>query len=120
MDFEITQICEKLYIFYLDSGMFVNNVSDICTMFNEYLIYVTSEIDWDARLLFDDSTLSCIVAHDNNNTTCGCIKYNILNKFSFRNVVVSLVIFHISKLNSKKATLSDIIPANLLKIGSNI
>ena len=95
---------KKNAIIHPDNNTFVDNVSNICTLFNNYFINVISDFGSDNLLLCGDNALSCVIAHDNQ-TYIECIKsmHNILpNEFNYRIVDVSMVNSHIFELNSKK------------------
>ena len=109
-------------IILLNNDDIVNNRSDVCNIFNEYFINVTSDIGSDDRLNYNDNTMSCAATHDNH-SSIECIKSmdsSYSTEFSFHNVNVSAVKSHLYKLNVKKATGPDMLPAKLLKIGSDI
>ena len=66
--------------------------------------------------------MSCAATHDKH-SSMECIKSmdsSYSTEFSFHNVNVSAVKSHLYKLNVKKATGPDMLPAKLLKIGSDI
>ena len=66
--------------------------------------------------------MSCAATHDKH-SSIECIKSmdsSYSTEFSFHNVNVSAVKSHLYKLNVKKATGPDMLPAKLLKIGSDI
>ena len=66
--------------------------------------------------------MSCATTHDKH-SSIGCIKSmdaSHSTEFNFHNVNVSAVKSHLYTLNAKKATGPDMLPAKLLKIGSDI
>jgi hypothetical protein len=105
-----------------ENDVFINDSSHVCNMFNEYFINVTSDTGSDDGIHYYDNTLSCVVTHDNH-ASIECIKSTQTShptEFSFHNVDISTLKSHLYKQNSKKATGPDMLPAKLLKIGSNI
>ena len=108
-------------IILLNTDDIVDNGSDVCNIFNEYFINVTSDIGSDDRLHYNDNTMSCATTHDEH-SSIECIKSmdaSHSTEFSFQNVNVSQK-SHLYKLNAMKATGPDMLPAKLLMIGSDI
>lgn len=56
---------KQIVIIHPDNNTFVDNVSNICTLFNNYFINVISDFGSDHLLLCGDNALSCVIAHDN-------------------------------------------------------
>jgi len=109
-------------IMLTNNGNLINNTSDICKMFNEYFINVTSDIGPDDRLLYDDDTESCVNAHENH-ISINCIeatKNNISSEFKFHTVDVPTTYAHLRNLNAKKATGHDMLPAKLINIACDV
>ena len=96
----------------------------ISSKFNYYFTNIAKGIGTDDRFGTDDSTFSCI-EEKKSHTSISRIK-NLMNskqidyEFSFSKVNAELVQKHINQLKSKKATGYDMIPPNLVKLGSNI
>ncbi len=116
------QIKKDDSIIISDNGNIINKTPDICKLFNEYFINVTSHIGSDDRLSFDDNTQSCITTHREHPSIQRILNNHTINDndFHFEPVNVSSIQTLLSKLNSKKATGPDMLPAKLLKCGSDI
>ena len=102
-------------IILLNNDDIVNNRSDVCNIFNEYFINVTSDIGSDDRINYNDNTMSCAATHDKH-SSIECIKSmdsRYSTEFNFHNVNVSAVKSHLYKLNVKKAKGPDMLPAKL-------
>ena len=91
----------------LNNDDIVNNISDVCNIFNEYFISVTSDIGSDYRLHYNDNTMSCVTTHDIH-SIIECIKSMDVShstEFSFHNVNVSVVKSHLFQLNYLRSAL---------------
>ena len=94
----------------------------ISSKFNYYFTNIAKGIGTDDRFGTDDSIFSCI-EEKKSHTSISRIK-NLMNskqidyEFSFSKVNAELVQKHINQLKSKKATGYDMIPPNLVKLGS--
>ena len=105
-----------------NNGSLTNNTLDVCNIFNDYFINVTSDVGSDDRLYDNDDTSTCVSTHiDHPSIKCiNNISTNERSEFKFHPIDTITIQSHLCKLNSKKATGHDVLPSKLLTIGSDI
>ena len=120
----VSQKCTKkndnIILYDTHTCTLVSNKADVCNKFNDYFINVTSNIGTDDRLAPGDNTVSCINSHKHHTSVQNIYKdlrTRNDSEFHFTPVSVNTVKSLMVKLNVKKATGPDLLPAKLLKIG---
>ena len=106
-------------------GDVVNKPEDICNIFNNYFVNITSEIGYDDTISEDDNCESCVNTHNDHSSIDIINDYSQRNRtniseFCFLNVDIKTVSKHLHNLKCKKATGCDNLPSKILKIGSSI
>ena len=101
----------------------ITKPNEIVDCFNEYFINMAVHIGPDDSVPIDDDVFSCVEKYDNHDGIVNIrrqMENNNMNSFHFSNINVDTVQHHLQKLNLKKATGCDMLPAKLLKSGSGV
>ena len=107
------------------NGNVFSKPTDVVSIFNDYFINVAKDIGTDDSIRNEDSVISCLIKHENDDSISSIKNYmqsiNInVNEFSFEKIDVDVVKRFLANLKSNKATGYDMLPSKLLKIGCDM
>ena len=114
-------------IFINDGGTIENNPGKLCTLFNNYFTSIACEIGPNDSLCYNDNVDSCIIKH-NEHTSVKQIRdsmrrlgtSNVRTEFKFCQIDTGTLKNHLRCMKLNKAAGHDMLPAKLLKLGSDI
>ena len=95
----------------------ITNTVDVCNRFNNYFANDTSNIGPDDSVHTDDDVSSCIDQHKNHPSIIQ-IRQEVYEEFTFTFINKEFIISELRKLNVRKSTGHDLLPAKLLRVGA--
>ena len=111
-------------IIILANDNVVTQQDKVATVFNDYFTNMAKDIGSDDCINVDDNVPSCLAKHNQHDSVKNIKQFmesfDTHVDFYFHDVSIDVVKSHLCKLKTNKATGYDMLPAKLLKMGSDI